>query len=137
MTDRAFFDTNVLVYLFDKDEPIKQAVARDLFVENASRLVVSTQILAEFYVVATRKLKRPMDEGFAGGIVQRLSQFPTVPVDVDVVLAATRTSLANQISLWDAQVVEAASISGCSLLFTEDLAHGAVIKEVRINNPFL
>jgi len=35
MTARAFFDTNVLVYLFDEDAPSKQARARELFAEQA------------------------------------------------------------------------------------------------------
>mgnify|MGYP003500718815 CR=1 FL=1 len=56
MNARVFVDTNVVVYLFDDDAPAKQAIARTLFADPALALVLSTQVLAEFYVVATRKL---------------------------------------------------------------------------------
>ncbi|HEY2296054.1 MAG TPA: PIN domain-containing protein [Thermoanaerobaculia bacterium] len=59
MSDRVFFDTNVLVYLFDTDSPAKQAQARDLLTEHArsGRIVLSSQVLQEFYVTVTRKLR--------------------------------------------------------------------------------
>ena len=49
-----FVDTNVLVYLFDADSPNKQARARELLREEADRIVVSVQVLGEFYVPMRR-----------------------------------------------------------------------------------
>ena len=51
-----FVDTNVLVYLFDADSSKKQARARDLLREERDRLIVSVQVLGEFFVTVTRKL---------------------------------------------------------------------------------
>lgn len=47
-TERAFLDTNVLVYLFDHDEPAKTRRARDLL-ERAKpgELALSAQVLSE------------------------------------------------------------------------------------------
>ncbi len=58
MTDRVFLDTNILVYLFDTDTPVKQRRARQLLSSQTlqARLMLSTQVLQEFYVSVTRKL---------------------------------------------------------------------------------
>ncbi len=58
MTDRVFLDTNILVYLFDTDTPAKQRRARQLLSSQTlqARLMLSTQVLQEFYVSVTRKL---------------------------------------------------------------------------------
>ena len=61
MTDeRCFVDSNVLVYLFDDDFPAKQSRARELIAEGPGDLVLSVQVLGEFFHVATRKLRRPL-----------------------------------------------------------------------------
>lgn len=62
MSDKTFLDTNVLVYRFDDDEPAKQARAREILDTEGPRgsLVLSTQVLQEFYVTVTRKLARPL-----------------------------------------------------------------------------
>lgn len=56
--ESAFFDTNVLVYLFDVDAPEKKAVAETLFREY-DKICFSAQVLQEFYVTVTGKLARP------------------------------------------------------------------------------
>jgi predicted nucleic acid-binding protein len=43
----------------------------------------------------------------------------------------------HQISWYDSLIVAAASEAHCSILYTEDLQHGAKIGGVRIENPFL
>jgi len=42
-----------------------------------------------------------------------------------------------QLSFWDAMVAHAASELGCDVLWTEDLNHGQVIRNVQIRNPFV
>ena len=52
MKERVFLDTNILVYLFDADDPAKQRRVQDLLSnrELRTRLILSTQVLQEFYV---------------------------------------------------------------------------------------
>ena len=69
-----FVDTNVLVYLFDSDAPEKQARARDLVREERDRLVVSVQVLGEFYVTVTRKLAAPLSVEAAARAVDALCE---------------------------------------------------------------
>ncbi len=62
MRGRALIDTNVLVYAYDVSEPERQRRALDLLHVLAEREtgVVSTQIMAETFVVLTRKLSSPL-----------------------------------------------------------------------------
>ena len=59
MSDKVFFDTNVLVYAFDKSEPEKGTIAKRLIRDYGSEgnLVLSTQVLQEFYVTVTKAKK--------------------------------------------------------------------------------
>ncbi len=135
--DRAFLDTNVLVYLFDHDEPVKTQRAKDLL-ERAKpgELVLSAQVLSEFYVVVTRKLKRPLDTATAAQAVDWLSLLRVVPLDPALVRAAIQTSRSAQISYWDALIVASAGAGGCERLLSEDLNDGQLIGSVRVQNPF-
>ena len=58
---RSFFDTNVLLYLYSDADPDRQQRARHLYREQAlsGRILVSTQVIQEFYVAAISKLAPP------------------------------------------------------------------------------
>lgn len=134
---RSFVDTNVLVYASDEDEPAKRARARAILSgASADDLVISTQVLAEYYVTVTRKLARPLPAGHAAARVDDLAKMPTVLTDVALVRAAVATSQSAVISLWDALIIEAARIGACTRILTEDLATGSTIRGLRIENPF-
>lgn len=137
MTGSAFLDTNVVVYAFDDDEPEKQERARAVLDAPATEvLVLSAQVLAEFYVTVTRKLARPLAPASAREAVAALSELPVVSADVDLVLAGIELSDRYQISLWDGLIVQAAVTAGCETILTEDLADGSLLAGVRIQNPF-
>jgi predicted nucleic acid-binding protein len=136
---RSFFDTNVLLYLFDNREPDKKAAAQELIQKEveADRASLSTQVLQEFYVNVTRKLAFPLSLEEAGARVRDFSRLPLVQVDVPLILAAIARSQRMSFSLWDAMIVEAALKAGADRLLTEDLQHGQVIEDMRVENPFL
>ena len=75
---KAFFDTNILIYLYGGGDPEKQAKAAELFSSQtrSGRAVVSTQVVQEFYAVATRKLGMARD--VAGRVVRALLNLPPV-----------------------------------------------------------
>jgi len=138
MTGRTFLDSNVLVYSVDESpaETAKHALAVELLSGQAEDLVVSTQVLQEFYVVATRKLTNPLSEERAAKAVRGIAKLDVVGVDVPLVLQAVDTSRTAKVSLWDALIIEAASRAGCARVLSEDLNAGQVIRGVRIENPF-
>lgn len=134
---RAFLDTNVLVYLFDHDVPEKTERARNLLEQaEPGELVLSAQVLGEFYVVVTRKLERPLDSSQATQAVDWLALFPVIPIGAGLVKAAIQTSRASQVSYWDGLILATAAAGGCERLLTEDLNHGQVFESVRVENPF-
>jgi predicted nucleic acid-binding protein len=137
MTERSFVDTNVLVYRFDHGEPAKRAVAKRLLDRALpGSLVISTQVLAEFYVVTTRKLSRPLRPDLASEAVERLSALPVVGADAESVRSGIDLSRATGLSLWDALIVQAAALAHCDRILSEDLQDGAVIEGVRVEDPF-
>ena len=131
-----FVDTNVLVYLFDADAPAKQARARELLHEEKDRLVVSVQVLGEFYVTVTRKLADPLTPEAAAQAVDELCRFQVRAVHPGLVRAAVRRSQFSSTSYWDALIVETALDAGADVLFTEDLQDGQEIDGLRVVNPF-
>lgn len=135
---RAFFDTNVLVYLFDADAPQKQQIARALLEREASagRATLSTQVLQELFVIVTRKLGVPVPHEDAERAVRSLSELSVVQIDAALILAAIDAVRRSQISFWDALIVRAALQSGSTVLYTEDLQHGQEIEGLTISNPF-
>jgi predicted nucleic acid-binding protein len=137
MSDKAFLDTNVLVYAVDDADPVKRDRARELLAEAASgELVLSTQVLSEFYAVVTRKLAVPMTEAAAAEAVNQLALLPLVETDAALVKSGIAASRQAHLSFWDGMIVAAAVVAGCTRLLTEDLNDGALIQTVRIENPF-
>lgn len=137
MSGRSFIDTNVFVYAFDTNEPVKQQIALRTLAETGDRAVLSTQVLSEFYVVATRKLPDPLAPRIAAEIIGELSRLSVVDTDTVLVRSAIEISDRSQISFWDGLIVAAASASQCDRILTEDLASGATLAGVHIVNPFL
>jgi predicted nucleic acid-binding protein len=133
-----FVDTNVLVHAHDGSETLKRPVAQALLEELwASRTgALSTQILQEFYVVATRKFDPPLTRRAAREIVALYASWPLVEIDLPLILTASQLEEQHRLSFWDALVVEAARRSGATRLVTEDLQDGRTIGGVRIENPF-
>ncbi|MCF7983802.1 MAG: PIN domain-containing protein [Thiohalocapsa sp.] len=130
-----FLDTNILVYLFDADEPEKQARARELLRQGAE-IRLSTQVLQEFYVATTRKLAKPLPPEQARRVVEDLGVFPISRVSHHLVLSAIDRSVASQVSFWDGLIIETAIADGARRLVSEDLQDGWEIERMRVWNPF-
>lgn len=136
--NRVFFDTNVLVHAIDPSNLRKREIANQHLDLHASSgaMVVSTQVLAELHVVATRKLRPAMSAADAEEAVQRLTRLSVVGTTPELVLRAIERSRRDELSLWDALVVEAALFARCDTLLSEDLQAGRRFGEVIVVNPF-
>ena len=124
----------MFVYLYDHAAPEKQRVARAALTEQPEEIVISTQVLSEFFWVATRKLD--LDPQAVREGVRQMAMLRVVPIDHRLVLRATDTALSARLSIWDALIVEAANAAGSGRLLTEDLNDGQTIRDVQIVNPF-
>ena len=90
MSGNVFVDTNVFVYLFDADDPTRQDIARSLIdrLAKEATIVVSTQVLQEFYVSVTRKLAEPLPPQQAMEATRGLSTYRVVQLDPSMIFAA-------------------------------------------------
>jgi predicted nucleic acid-binding protein len=133
-----FVDTNVLIYSEDGADSAKQARAidwlRELWQRRCGRL--STQVLNEFYVNATRRIQPPMPAGDARAEVRRYQRWQPWAIDHATVETAWSVESRFGFNYWDALIVAAAQQQGCELLLTEDLQHDQQIDGVRVINPF-
>ena len=136
MSARSFFDTNILIYADDQAAPAKQRRALELVAEHrrAGTGVVSLQVLQEYFVTVTRKLK--VDARIARRKVELLAEFDVATPEVADILAAIDLHRLHGMSFWDAMVLRSAQQSGCSVLLTEDMQDAREMDGVRIVNPF-
>lgn len=139
MSERIFIDTNIAVYLFDNGSPDKQKVSQDIFSgnENRGNLVLSTQVLQEFYVVVTKKLSIPLDPKAAYRSVQNLSSLLVVQIDTEMIMSAINLSQKHTVSFWDSLIIKSAIVGGAKKLYSEDLQNGREFGNLEIQNPFL
>ncbi len=127
-----FFDTNVVLYLLSADTA-KADRAEELL---ASGGIISVQVLNEFAAVASRKLRMSWPE-----IREVLAQVRAVcnvePMSVDTHDRAAQLAERYGLSIYDALIVAAALLAGCSTLYSEDMQNGQVIeRQLTIRNPF-
>ena len=138
MKDKFFFDTNVLVYMQDASDSVKQQKARSLlstYLDNGTA-VISTQCLQEFYNVLANKMKQ--DKIKIKQIIHSLSEnIPVVQVTPTLIENGIDISIKTQFSLWDSLMISAASFAKCTVLYSEDMNDGQVVNGVKILNPFV
>jgi len=133
-----FFDTNVLVYAVDAGDPARQEIAIDRFARAVKddTVMLSTQVLQEFYNITTRKLKPPLSAREAAGQLSQLCAFEVVGSTADSVLAATELAQKHRLQWWDALILEAAIRGNADLLVSQDGQHGQRFGRLVIENPF-
>lgn len=136
MSGKSFIDTNVLVYASDDDSPAKQHIARSIVAEHSGRAVVSTQVLQEYFVAATQKLRiAPLTAKDLINAIQ--NAFETILVSPEIINRAVDGSILWQVSFWDALILASAEDSVCEVVISEDLNSGQRYGGVRVENPFL
>ena len=135
---KAFIDTNVLIYWVD--DSTRADVVEQLLAQQA---VISVQVLNEFANVLRKKRAMPLPD------VEALCTTLIDTCDVlDVSVRTHQTALAlmarYQLSVYDANIVAAAALSDCAVLYTEDMQDGLNLKlpesagtnSLVIRNPF-
>ena len=139
MPEPIFVDTNVLVYARDTSEGDKQARANawvtHLWRMRAGRL--SVQVLHEFYVTVTQKLRPGLDREIARDEVRDLLTWRPLLLDRALTEGAWAIQDRHGLSWWDSLVVSAAQVAGCRYLLSEDFSDGHYYDDLLVVNPFL
>jgi predicted nucleic acid-binding protein len=132
-------DTNVLIYLYDQNQPVRQQQAQyvleQLELSQSGRL--SVQCLAEFFSVATRKLTPQLTAAQAlqqVGLLARL--WPVFDLTPMIVLEAGRGVRDYKLSYYDAQIWASARLNQVEIIFSEYFSDHVVLEGVRFVNPF-
>jgi predicted nucleic acid-binding protein len=134
MSDRAFFDTNVLVYIVgQKGERTPQA---DALVANGG--VISVQVLNELASVSRRKLGMSWEDiGDALAAIRALCPSP-MPLTIDTHDAGVRIAAKYGFQFYDALIAAAALEAECTTLYSEDFQNGQLIEgRLTVRNPFV
>ena len=132
--ETAFFDTNIWLYsLMKTANSTKTAASRGLIAEVSP--VVSVQVINETCVNLIKKA------AFSESLIEPLinafyEKCIVVPTDIDTLILASKLRARYQFSFWDSLIVASAALSGCSVLYSEDMQHGRTVAGVRIENPF-
>jgi len=138
MSDKVFLDSNILVYDYDRHDPQKQSNAQSILKLGIVKetAVLSSQVLGEFFVVVTRRIKEPMSADEARKVIDILSVLPVVEIDLPLVKRAINTHKNYGISYWDSLIVSAAERTGCDMVLSEDFNEGQKYNGILVENPF-
>lgn len=138
-TGVTFVDTNILIYSLDANDEVKHRSAENVLVQlwTSGLGVLSSQVLQEFYNVATCKLRPALTPPQARQVINDYSDWCLVDTDPLLIISASRLSEQHSINFWDALIVEAALRAGADELVTEDLQHGRRFGKLTLRNPFL
>jgi len=137
---RALIDTNILVYLHDESEPLKQRAAGELIaaLHRSGSGAVSTQVLAEFFVTAMRRFQTVMNRVDAFAQTRLWADVFTVyDTTADVVAEALRGVERYQFPYYDAQIWAVARLNHIPFVLSEDFNGGCTIEGVRFVNPLV
>lgn len=138
MSDRTFIDTNVILYSKDARDERKQSIADELVSRGIGEgtLVVSAQVLNEFYVNATQKLTPGMNREDARTVCRSIAAVSCEPITNETIAAAWDVQDRFALSWWDSLIVASALGTRCTRLMTEDLQDGLQVDGLRVVNPF-
>jgi predicted nucleic acid-binding protein len=136
MIAEAMVDTNILVYAASRlpEDAEKSAIARALVLRRG--IGISAQVLQEFIVVSTRKVRSPWSIDDALDWVETLEDYPCLPIDGALVRYGAELAVRHTVSYWDGAILAAAHRLGATVLYTEDLNHDQLYGTVRVVNPF-
>lgn len=134
MSGRVFLDTNVLVYAYSNDDPVKRVKALEVCLLDDAW--ISTQVLIEFINTFRRKFGSAWTD-LEASLEELTQNYPLHVNTATTVSEALRLANRYQLSWFDSLIVAAALECGCETLFSEDLNEGLVVDgKLTVVNPF-
>lgn len=133
MSDKAFIDSNIVIYAIGQAST-KAHLAAPLFLGSPT---ISTQVLSETANVASRRL------GLSVGEIRKLMVWLESMCSVEIIsLMTIHQALSVRerygFSWYDSLIVASALEVGCDRLYSEDMQHDQEIDgRLRIVNPFV
>jgi predicted nucleic acid-binding protein len=139
MSDRVFWDTNILVYVFDTRHPEKRRRAWSLLDEGLRQgsICLSWQVLQEFAKVALHKFSVPMPVHELQELLETVL-YPCCDIfpSLEIHTRALNIHAQTQYRFYDSLIVASALAAKANILYSEDLQEGRRIEGLEIVNPF-
>jgi predicted nucleic acid-binding protein len=135
MSDNAFLDTNILIYLYSEDETHKREAAYQLV--NTNKCITSTQAFNEASNIWLKKYELEKTH-----IIKYLDELETVCENVNLIQRNTINHALEikqryGFSYYDCLMLSSALDRGCDIIYTEDMQDGQFIEDrLAIINPF-
>jgi predicted nucleic acid-binding protein len=135
---KCFCDTNILLYQYDASAPHKQFIADELVKRLLAdgSLVISTQVMMEFYQVATRKYSQSITADRLHRLMAEFAACNPIVVTPELIMDAVAIHRRHSFSWWDSTIIAAALEAEVDVLYSEDLQDGRDFDGLRITNPF-
>jgi predicted nucleic acid-binding protein len=132
-----FVDTNILIYSVSPLPEDAKKCGTAIALLQSRDLVLSVQVLQEFYVQATRPTRpQRLTHDEAALFIAAWLRFRIQENTVALFQAALDAKARFQISYWDAAIIEAARAAGCRQILSEDLSPGQDYDGLTVINPF-
>jgi len=138
MKDKIFVDTNVFVYAYSDDNILKHKTAKNLLQKDLAEdfIIVSTQILNEFYSVMSKS--KSSHQEIANYVREIAKQTYVKLVTIESIELCLKIREKYHFSWWDSLVLVSALENGCRIIYSEDMQHKQVIENtLEIVNPFV
>ncbi len=136
MSVRCFFDSNLLIYLYDLRNSEKTRQVQNT-IDQTPVGIISTQVLAEFCNVSLKRLLVSSNDVFVA-LAELQRSFKVHINTADTIEQAVALQQKFRFSFYDSMILAAAFESGCETVYSEDMAHNQLIDgRLRIVNPFL
>ena len=137
IVSKIFIDTNIFVYSIDQKDPNKRDKARNILkrLVEVHQPVISTQVIKEFYVIASTILKA--DSFIIKSIVHNFRNLEVVNNDLELIEQAIDISTISRLSFWDSLIIAAAEKANCEFVFSEDMNPGQTYRGLMLVNPFV
>lgn len=136
MHDKAFLDTNILIYAYSEDEPKKQSIALQLLDSFEDNVIISKQVINELSNILLKKFKLGSDQ-VENVLLEIDNVLPIVDFDLTTQIKALKLKDRYQFQYYDALIVATALENNCTVVYSEDMQHNMLIDgNLKIINPF-
>jgi len=136
MLDKAFLDTNILIYAYSEDEPKKQSIALQLLDSFEDHVIISKQVINELSNILLKKFKLGSDQ-VENVLLEIDNVLPIVDFDLTTQIKALKLKDRYQFQFYDALIVATALENNCTVVYSEDMQHKMLIDgSLKIINPF-
>jgi predicted nucleic acid-binding protein len=136
MHDKAFLDTNILIYAYSEDEPKKQSIALQLLDSFEDNVIISKQVINELSNILLKKFKLGSDQ-VENVLLEIDNVLPIADFDLTTQIKALKLKDRYQFQYYDALIVATALENNCTVVYSEDMQHDMLIDgNLKIINPF-